>query len=356
MMNEKSRVQAAMQFRDTDVVPWQIDYTTELGALIMDALGIEEQRRLVRGKNIYKYNALNDFMGNHLCYLRSEPVDGLREAGPDIWLDEWGVSWDRSIDKDIGTPVNTVLTQMDLAGLSLPDPDSQVRFAHFMPLIEVNEERYVVVKISRCLFERAWSLRGMEALMHDFILNPSFVHELFTLLADYTVRLIKNLAGFRIDAVRFSDDWGGQRGLLISPRMWREFLKPYLKRMYDQAHSQGYTVFIHSCGDISAILDDLVEIGVNVFNPFQPEVMDIAGIIERYAGRLVFYGGLSIQKTMPFGTTGEVRAEVGNRLELARRHGGYIIGPCHDMPRDVPFENVLAMRAMLQDQSGRREA
>jgi uroporphyrinogen decarboxylase len=355
-MNEKSRVQAAVQFRDTHSVPWQIDYTTELAARIMDILGLEERRRLVRGKNIYKYNALNEFLGNHLCYLRSEPVDGLREMGNDIWLDEWGVSWDRSIDRDIGTPVNTVLMQMDPAGLSLPDPDSRARFTHFTPLIEMNEERYVVVKISRCLFERAWSLRGMEALMQDFILNPSFVHELLDRLTDYTVRLIKNLAGFRIDAVRFSDDWGGQRGLLISPQMWRAFLKPYLKRMYGQAHNQGYTVFIHSCGDISAVLDDLVEIGVNVFNPFQPDVMDIARVIERYAGRLAFYGGLSIQKTLPFGTTGEVRAEVGNRLELARRHGGYIIGPCHDMPRDVPVENVLAMRDMLLEQDGRREA
>jgi uroporphyrinogen decarboxylase len=132
--------------------------------------------------------------------------------------------------------------------------------------------------------------------------------------------------------------------------MWRAFIKPYLKEMFDRAHARGYDVFIHSCGNVSLILDELLEIGLNVFNPFQPEVIDVEKLIERYAGRLVFYGGLSIQKTLPFGSAADVRAEVAHRLGLARVYGGYVIAPSHEMPPDVPVENVIAMVEALKNQ------
>jgi uroporphyrinogen decarboxylase len=109
-------------------------------------------------------------------------------------------------------------------------------------------------------------------------------------------------------------------------------------------------VFIHSCGNVAPILDDLVEIGVNVFNPLQPETMDVETILARYAGRLAFYGGLSIQQTLPFGSAEEVREEVAGRLSLARRYGGYLIAPAHDMPPDVPPQNVQAMLEVLRAQ------
>ena len=181
-------------------------------------------------------------------------------------------------------------------------------------------------------------------------MNPPFVHELFERITDFNLKLLDNLKEYPIDGVRFSDDWGGQRGLLMSPETWRTFIKPYLKRMYDYAHTLGYDIFIHTCGDVTLLLDDLIEIGVNVFNPFQPEVMDIENIIKRYAGRLAFNGGLSIQKTLPFGNPNEVRNEVKRRLKLAKEYGGYIISPAHDMPPDIPLENIQAMLKVLHGQ------
>jgi uroporphyrinogen decarboxylase len=98
------------------------------------------------------------------------------------------------------------------------------------------------------------------------------------------------------------------------------------------------------------VLDDLVEIGVDVFNPIQPETMDVREVIGTYAGRLSFYGGLSIQRTLPFGTPAEVMEEVESRIGLARKHGGYIVAPSHDMPPDIPLENVDAMLDVLFNQ------
>jgi uroporphyrinogen decarboxylase len=349
-MTEKERIRRCIGFKETDAVPWQIDCTTELARVIMEGRGMVEGRLFLRGRNVLKYHNLYEYFGNHLCYMRSEPVDGYTEVEPGICRDEWGVLWDRRIDRDIGNPVNVPLEKGNLDTLQIPNPRAASRFTHFGPIIEANPGRYVVVKISRCLFERAWSLRGMENLLIDLKENPSFVHELFEAITGFGLALIDSLGEYAVDGVRFSDDWGGQLGMLMGPDTWRAFIKPYAARLYRRAREGGYSVFIHSCGNVAPILDDLVEIGVNVFNPLQPETMDVETILARYAGRLAFYGGLSIQQTLPFGSAEEVREEVAGRLSLARRYGGYLIAPAHDMPPDVPPQNVQAMLEVLRAQ------
>ena len=347
-MTEKERVGACIGFEETDAVPWQIDCTTELARIIMEEGGIPEGRSFVREKNALKYHHLYEYFGNHLCYVRTEPVDAYTEVEPMIWRDEWGVLWDRRINRDIGTPLSVPLERLNLDILEFPDPRAESRFAHFRPIIKANPDRYVVAKVSRCLFERAWSLRGMENLLIDLKDNPSFVHELFEAITDFGLAVVDGLGEYAVDGVRFSDDWGGQLGMLMSPDTWRTFIRPYAERLYGRARERGYSVLIHCCGNVTPILDDLVAIGVNMFNPLQPETMDVGAVLKRYAGRLAFYGGLSIQQTLPFGSAGEVRAEVKNRLDLARRYGGYLVAPAHDMPPDVPLRNVKAMLDALR--------
>ncbi len=108
---------------------------------------------------------------------------------------------------------------------------------------------------------------------------------------------------------------------------------------------------IHSCGDVDELFDDLIEAGLNCFNPFQPEVMDVYSLLPRYRGRLAFHGGLSMQRTLPFGSVEDVRAETRRLLELGR-NGGYILAPAHDVEGDVPLENMLAMIEIVQNQPG----
>ena len=117
--------------------------------------------------------------------------------------------------------------------------------------------------------------------------------------------------------------------------------------------SSGKYVFIHSCGDVDELLEDLIALGVNCFNPFQPEVMDVPDLLRKYRCRLTFHGGLSTQKILPYGTIDEVRAETRRLLELGRQ-GGYIFAPAHDVEGDVPVENMLAFIELLQGQSGYR--
>ncbi|UCF57586.1 MAG: hypothetical protein JSW15_03725 [Deltaproteobacteria bacterium] len=349
-MNEKQRVKDCIRFEQTDAIPWQIDCTTELAEKVMKSLNIDKRSYSVLGKNIFAYSPLDEFFGNHIAIIRARPTNSMKEVKPGIWKDEWDVLWDRRIDKDIGVPVNCLLRDMQIADLKTPDPLCPDRYRHFQPIIEANSHRYLLVKLSYSLFERAWSLRGMENLLMDFIDNPSFVHELFEVITEFHMGILKHLRNYTTDGVLFGDDWAGQRGLFMSPDTWAEFIRPYLKKMYDQAHFQGYDVFIHSCGNISSILDELVEIGVDVFNPFQPDVIDVEEVMNAYSHRLAFWGGLSIQRTLPFGTPQEVAREVRHRLGLARTWGGYIISPAHDMPPDIPLDNILSMHDVLRSQ------
>ena len=121
--------------------------------------------------------------------------------------------------------------------------------------------------------------------------------------------------------------------------------------MYGAVREAGRYVMIHSCGDVDELFDDLIEIGVNCFNPFQPEVMDVTLLIQRYRGRLAFHGGLSTQRTLPYGSSDDVRGETEYLLELGG-DGGYIFAPAHDVEGDVPLENMLAFVETVQQQPG----
>jgi uroporphyrinogen decarboxylase len=193
----------------------------------------------------------------------------------------------------------------------------------------------------------------MQNLLMDFYDHPKFVQELLNTIADYNIAQVKEALKYDIDAVYFGDDWGQQHGLQMGPKLWRNFIYPVLERMYRAVHEGGKYVFIHSCGDVDELFDDLIAIGLNCFNPFQPEVMDVAALLQKYRGRLIFHGGLSTQKTLPYGSVEDIRTETRRLLDLGRE-GGYIFAPAHDVEGDVPLENMLAFVELLQSQPGYR--
>ena len=234
---------------------------------------------------------------------------------------------------------------------TFPDPLDRRFFADIPERIAKYGDRFRVFQIGFSLYERAWTLRGMQNLLMDFHDHPGFVRELLNTIADYNIAQVKEALKYDIDAVYFGDDWGQQRGLQMGPKLWREFIYPVLERMYRAVHEGGRYVFIHSCGDVDELFDDLITIGVNCFNPFQPEVMDVPALLKKYRGRLTFHGGLSTQKTLPYGTVEQVRAETRRLLEMGRE-GGYIFAPAHDVEGDVPLENMLAFIELIQGQPG----
>jgi uroporphyrinogen decarboxylase len=296
---------------------------------------------------------VEDALQNHLLKLGSD-IGFFTDLGHEHVQDVFGVVWDRSIDKDIGNVTGCVLPEATLQGYSFPDPLDPRFFADIPGRLACYGDRFRVFQIGFSLYERAWTLRGMQNLLMDFYDHPEFVHSLLNTIADYNITQLQQALTYDIDAVYFGDDWGQQRGLQMGPKLWRQFIYPVLKRMYAVVHAAGKAVFIHSCGDVDELFEDLIGIGLNCFNPFQPEVMDVAALMETYRGRLTFHGGLSTQRTLPFGTLEAVRTETQCLLKLGAQ-GGYIFAPAHDVEGDVPLENMVAFIELLQNQPGFRD-
>ena len=316
-------------------VPWNFGFT------------IEAREKLVEH---FAGQDLQDVLQNHFCEL-GDGVGFFEDVGGGCVRDIFGVVWDRSVDKDIGIVKGQVLPEPTLKGYELPDPLNPRFFADIPEKLGRFGDRFRIYDVGFSLYERAWTLRGMDHLMMDFIENPDFVHELMHAIVDWNLAQVKKAMEYDIDAVHFGDDWGQQHGLQMGPGLWHEFIYPALKRMYQFVQSQGKYVSIHSCGDVDEVFDDLIGIGLNCFNPFQPEVMDVFELMKRYRGRLAFHGGLSTQRTLPYGSVEDVRREM-RRLVEAGRAGGYILAPAHAVEGDVPLENMLAFIGEVQSQPG----
>lgn len=331
MTTPRERVGQAILRSQPDRVPYHFSYT------------VPARRKL---ETYYGTTDLDSVLGNHIVKYKARRPH--QEVRPNFWRDEWGVVWNQEVDKDIGVPEDYVLKHRSLDGCVFPDPLDPRRYAGLPAFIEANCDRFRVISVGFSLFERAWALRSMTELMVDMLQAPDFVDELLDAIMQYQLTVVNEMLKYNVDAVMFGDDWGQQSGLLFGPRLWRRFIKPRVARMYGAVKQAGKAVFIHCCGKVQSLFPDLIELGLDVFNPFQPEVMDPYEIKRQFGHALAFYGGLSVQKLLPFGTPHEIRDETRRLMDEVGQGGGFIIAPSHDMPGDIPIENMVAFVEAVQ--------
>jgi uroporphyrinogen decarboxylase len=334
-VQKRDVVRLAIEGRAVPYVPWHCEFTVP---------ALDKLRKHFATEDIHRA------IDNHFLKLGSD-IGFFTDLGADRFGDYFGVTWDRTVDKDIGIVEGCVLPQPTLANYNFPDPTPGLIFDEIEQKIAANSDCFRVFKIGFSLYERAWTLRGMENLMMDFIANPNFAHDLLDRIADYNIAQVNKALTYDIDAVYFGDDWGQQSGLQMGPALWTQFIKPRLARMYKTVKNANKFVMIHSCGKVDELFNDLIEIGLDCFNPFQPEVMDTFALIKKYHKRLAFHGGLSTQITLPEGTPQDVKKETQKLLD-AGKNGSYIFAPAHAVQKDVPLKNILTFIELLKNQQG----
>ncbi len=262
---------------------------------------------------------------------------------PMFFKDDFGVIWNRSgADRDIGVIDRPLLTE-DFKGFIEPVLDEKRLRKDVENLCSTAQDKFKIAGIGFSMFERSWSLCGMENALSGMIEFPDEYAELLDKICAYNCKVLDILLDYPLDGIYFGDDWGQQKGLIMGKPLWLKFIKPQMKKLYAKAKSKGAFVMQHSCGDIEEIFDDLIEIGLDCYQTFQPEIYDIEAVKTKYGAKLNFWGGISTQKLLPYATPEKVRTETKRIIEIMRKNGGYIAAPTHAVPFDVPPENLIAM-------------
>jgi uroporphyrinogen decarboxylase len=356
-MNHRERVLTALNREQPDRCPMQISFTPEFAHRLRRELGLidEAGHNPHGGGNTYDLEIALDedllltSVGWANCYYQ--------DTKP--YTDEWGIGWRPcTYQTPFGQGVYTEVASRPLADARAidayrpPDPNRPELYLEAKNLLARHGAEYYIVGVTvTTIFETAWALRGLSQLMMDFASDPDLAHRILEIPFQYHLTAAKRLAQMGVDMIWIGDDVGSQRGMMLSPAHWRQFLKPRLAQFIAElkAINPQIKVAYHCDGDLRMIIPELIEIGLDVLNPIQPACMDPAEIKRTYGDRLCFWGSLDEQHTLPFGTPEDVHQEVLARLQTIGRDGGLIIGPTHHVQMDTPMENFQAMVKTIVD-------
>lgn len=353
-MDSRQRVALALEHHQPDRVP--IDYwaTSTVNARLRNHFGLSTQEELLAHFDVdFRY------------------IDGPRYVGPEPKVrddgsveDHWGVP---RVRVELGSGGQTSVYQ-EVLDFPLrqarsvaevrdypqwPSPDWFDYDCVRDQVAEARRTGKVVVfmgdRMNRCAqLKPAMYVRGVDQILLDVALAPDLAECIFRQITafylEYARRTFEAADG-GIDVFMMGDDFGTQKGPFMSPEMWRRFLRPGLKAFIDLAKQYGCKVAHHSCGSIKPIIPDLIECGLDVLNPIQPDVadMDRRELKQRFGDRLCFHGSISIQRTLPFGTPEDVRNEVRERVETLGPGGGFVFCTAHNIQADTPLENIVAL-------------
>jgi len=305
-MDSRDLVKAAIDHRHTDRVPYCIGYTPD---------GKKELQRLIG-----EACDADDFTDNDVLRI-----------GPPWWnWHDLAPDWRQMPPPP--TPANVI------------GRGSYEQFFDDLKRLRDETGKYLLVMVYGSHFEKANAARGIENFLADMAADPPFTRRLLRRIIDKNLVMLDNLlTAPEIDGVLLGSDWGTQLDLIMSPDTWQEMIRPGEQEEYDLIHSFDKDVWIHSCGNVEKIIPSLIEMGVQVLNPIQPEAMDLHRLKSDFGDRLTFWGGVSTQQTLPYGTPEEVKEESRRVRDLLAEDGGLIFSPAQEIQGDVPAENILAL-------------
>ncbi len=335
-MTSRERVALALNHEQPDRTPVSVTFVPEIEKALREKSGISEPD-------------LGVALGND-CVKTCVGLECSFYAGarPE-YICPWGIRWRWAENESgeyteiIGPPLEGDRGKLD--SFQIPDPHEESQYDSFRRMKDLyGKEKWLIGSSQISIFEAAWYLRGMEDLMMDMALEQEYVDSLMDKVMQFPLVASCKHASLGADMFWFGDDVAHQKGMMMSVEMWRRFLKPRYAELFaaPKRINPDIKVAYHSCGNCQAILDDLIEIGLDVLNPLQPLAIDPFEVKKRYGTGLSLFGGLCVQHTMPRGRPDEVRSAVSRLKKECGQGGGYILSPAHHLQADTPLENIEA--------------
>ena len=346
-MNGYERVAHAVRHERADRLPIDFIATPEANQALKIHLGIEDDEALLvrLGCDIRRV------VGRYVGPSNTVGAPGVMAAGKDFL----GVVW-KPVKNQFGTyneiafhPLAEATTVKEIDDYAWPSVD-WFDFSHLADEIDrINrDERYCIMFFAGGAFETPWYMRGMSRFLMDLVECPDIAEAISRHATDFykarALRAIEESKG-KIDLVGSGGDIGTQRGMMLSPDLWRRHVKPYSTQLIRTFKDMGLMTYYHSCGSIVPVIDDLIEMGLDILDPIQPLAagMDADSLKARFGRRLAFHGGIDEQSLLPNGSVDDVRKEVRRLMETLGADGAYIVCPAHAIQPDTSPENMMAI-------------
>lgn len=337
-MTSRERVIKTYNFQIPDRIPLDFCADEPVYDALIEKVGVENQLELMKYLHIDFRWARPKWVGPEM-----KTLDGGRTDY--FWIPRKGIDFGYATEH----PLAHTETIKDVEDYNWPKPEYYDYDVYVEEAKKTREEGYAVYGGHwGWFFGAATDLVGMEKFMMMMVDHPRVAFKVMEKITDFFYEcskiMFEKTKGY-VDIFFTGDDYGQQQGPLLSLSMWRKLIKPHVKRLYSLAKEYNLYITQHSCGSITYVLDDLMELGLDAIEPVQVRAydMDFEILAQRYGGRVVLQGSIDTQKTLPFGTEEDVRKEVLSRIKLFKDRGGFVLGPSQHLLSEIPLENILAM-------------
>jgi len=337
-MRSKERVIKTYDFKIPDRIPIDFCADEPVYDALIKKIGVKDQLKLMEYFKIDFRWARPKWIGPEL-----KTIDGKRTDF--FWIPREGVGFGHAVKH----PLANAETIRDVENYNWPKPEYYDYDVYLREAKKFSDEGYAVYGGHwGWFFGAANDLVGMEKFMMMMYDKPDVAFKIMEKTTDFFYECSKIMfekAKGYVDIFFTGDDYGQQNGPLVSLSMWRNLIKPHVKRLYSLAKQYDLYITQHSCGSITYILNDLIELGLNAIEPVQVRAYDMGfeSLVDRYKGKVVLQGSIDTQKTLPFGTPEDIKEEVLSRIKLFKDKGGFVLGSAQHLLSDIPLENILVM-------------
>lgn len=337
-MNKAELVTSALLHKETERIPCHMELTPAAEKRFAAEFGQDALQRIYAIQHIKNWM----YTGRPLAI----------DTGKDLYLDDYGVVWDRTVDKDLGTMHKLPIPDITKRNYTMPALDKDKLRAEYREFLDSGDDRFAVAGLGLAVYERAWTLCGIDHVLYAMDNHPGKLQNLFDDILENALQVVDTAAEFGFKAFFVGDDWEdeGILQLQMGQAHWRTFIKPVLQGIFARAHSHGMFTMQHSCGNIEVILPDLIEIGLDCYQTVQPERYDMAFLKKEYGKDITFWGGLSTKAYLPVYNAEQAKEHAISTMRLMKTGGGYIAAPSHVLPDNIHPQTVMAILDVFEHQ------